>query len=214
MWRSWGKRWFDVAASALGLVGLSPLLLFTAILVRIKHGAPVVFRQERPGRDQKPFLIYKFRTMTEDRDSTGALLPDSARLTRFGAWLRSTSFDEFPELLNVLKGDMSLVGPRPLLMRYTPYFSDEELARFSVRPGITGLAQIAGRNLVSWDERIRTDLKYVETCSMTTDLRILFLTFWQVIKREGIVVDARAGMLNFDEERRQRQAATAQERRK
>jgi len=172
------------------------------ILVRLRLGSPVLFRQQRPGLNRQPFTIYKFRTMTNERDAQGNLLPDAHRLTNFGRFFRKTSLDELPELFNVLKGDMSLVGPRPLLMRYYPYFKSEELMRFSARPGITGLAQISGRNNLSWDSRIALDLKYVREVSFWLDLRILLTTVWRVFTRHGVQVDPGSAMLNFDEDRR------------
>ena len=165
------KRGIDVIASALLLALLSPLLALLWILIRMNLGSPVIFKQERPGRYGVPFTMYKLRTMTDERDSSGQLVGDSQRLTRLGRLLRSSSLDEIPELWNVLRGDMSLVGPRPLLMRYYPYFSEEEQARFTVRPGISGLAQIKGRNDMAWDDRIRLDLEYVKNCSPLLDPR-------------------------------------------
>jgi len=200
----WPKRGIDVIASALLLAVLSPLLAFLWIVVRLKLGSPVLFKQLRPGRFGVPFTLCKLRTMTDERDSSGQLLGDRQRLTRLGRWLRSTSLDEIPELANVLCGDMSLVGPRPLLMRYYPYFTADEHARFSVRPGITGLAQIKGRNDMPWDDRIRLDLEYVNNCSLLFDFKILFLTVARVLQRNGVQVDPAAVMLDFDEERRQR----------
>jgi sugar transferase EpsL len=200
------KRTFDVFASLTGLLLLSPLLLLTALLVRLKLGTPVLFRQQRPGLHGTPFEIFKFRTMTDSCDEQGELLPDTERLTPFGRLLRSTSMDELPELLNVLRGEMSLVGPRPLLMRYYPYFTPEEHVRFDVRPGITGLAQISGRNDLSWDKRIAADVQYVQNMSFGTDLWILFMTVWRVMFRQGLRVDPGVTMIDFDVERRQRLA--------
>jgi len=163
-----------------------------------------LFKQKRPGLHGKPFTIYKFRTMTDERDGNGALLPDGERLTRIGRFLRKTSMDELPELFNVLKGDMSIVGPRPLLMRYYPYFTDEEKIRFSVLPGITGLSQVSGRNDLPWDKRIATDLQYVYNYSFNLDIWILLMTVRRVITRHGLRVDPGKTMIDFDEERRQR----------
>jgi len=205
---SWGKRVFDIVASALMLTLLLPVLAVTALLVKIDSGRPVLFRQQRPGRHGKPFTIYKFRTMTDARDAQGILLPDAERLTALGRFLRRTSLDELPELWNVLKGDMSLVGPRPLLMRYIPYFNKSELARFDVRPGITGLAQICGRNDLSWDSRIAMDVRYAQTWSLRLDLYILLLTVVRVLRRQGMQVDPGATMLDFDQERRLRVQTT------
>lgn len=199
----WGKRWFDLAISAMALVALAPLLGVLALLVRLFLGSPVIFRQERPGRRGRLFTLLKLRTMTDARGADGELLPDSDRLTPFGRLLRSTSLDELPELVNVVRGDMSLVGPRPLLVRYYPYFREHEMARFSVRPGVTGLSQVAGRNDLSWDGRIELDLEYVRQCSLWLDLRILARTLDRVVRRDGLQVDPRAVMLDFDEERRQ-----------
>jgi lipopolysaccharide/colanic/teichoic acid biosynthesis glycosyltransferase len=195
------KRIFDLILSILLLVLLSPILTLMMILVHLRLGSPVLFRQQRPGLRGEPYTIYKFRTMTDVRVAQGRILPDSERITPLGRILRSTSFDELPELFNVVKGDMSLVGPRPLLMQYYPYFKSEELMRFSVRPGITGLAQISGRNNLSWDSRIALDLKYVREVSFWMDLRILWTTVWCVFTRHGVQVDPGSAMLNFDEER-------------
>ena len=200
------KRALDVAISVLLLAILSPLLALLWVLVRIKLGSPVLFQQLRPGRFGVPFTIYKLRTMTDVRDAIGEMMPDSMRLTNFGAFLRRTSLDELPELWNVLRGNMSLVGPRPLLMRYHPFFTDAEKARFVVRPGITGLAQVSGRNDLSWDDRIGLDLDYVRHTSFALDIKILFLTLWRVFRRDGVQIDPGAVMLDFDEERKARGA--------
>ena len=204
MYRHFGKRLFDLVLTVPACIVLSPVLLFVALLVRLKLGAPVLFRQQRPGLHGKPFTIYKFRTMTDARDAEGRLLPDADRLTRLGRFLRSTSLDELPEFLNVLKDEMSLVGPRPLLMRYSPYFTDDERSRFTVKPGITGLAQVSGRNDLNWDQRIATDIRYVRELSLRLDLQITFLTVWHVLGRRGLQVDPGATRLDFDEERRRR----------
>jgi lipopolysaccharide/colanic/teichoic acid biosynthesis glycosyltransferase len=198
------KRAFDILGSAVGLVLLSLPMAATAFLVRIRLGSPVLFRQVRPGRHAEPFEMVKFRTMTDTRDEHGRLLPDAKRLTKIGAALRSSSLDELPELWNVLKGQMSLVGPRPLLTRYTPYYTDVEKRRFDVRPGITGWAQVHGRNDVTWDRRLLLDTWYVEHHSMRLDLEILLLTVSRVFRRQGVVVDPESTMLNLDEERRKR----------
>ena len=200
------KRALDIAVSGLMLVVLSPLLALLSVLVRVKLGSPVLFRQLRPGRFGVAFTIYKLRTMTDARDANAELMPDNVRLTKFGEFLRRTSLDELPELLNVLKGHMSLVGPRPLLMRYYPFFMEQEKPRFFVRPGITGLAQVSGRNDLSWDDRIGLDLDYVRRCSLALDMRILFLTLWRVFQRAGVQVDPGAVMPDFDEERKGRTA--------
>jgi lipopolysaccharide/colanic/teichoic acid biosynthesis glycosyltransferase len=197
----YGKRALDLALTIPALVLLSPLLLFIALVVRIALGAPVLFRQVRPGLHGKPFTLYKFRTMTDARDAQGNLLPDAERLTRIGKFLRATSLDELPELFNVLRGEMSLVGPRPWVMRYMPYFNQEERVRFMVRPGITGLAQISGRNDLTWDQRIAMDVEYVRTYSFSLDIWILLLTIGRVIAQRGLRVNPRASMLDFDIER-------------
>jgi sugar transferase EpsL len=184
-----------------GLLLFSPLLLLTALVVRIRLGSPVFFRQQRPGLHEEPFMIFKFRTMTNRRDGAGNLLPDAERLTQFGTLLRRTSLDELPELYNVLKGDMSLVGPRPLLTRYLPFYSDRERLRHSVRPGITGWAQINGRNCLSWDDRLAHDVWYVEHRSLMLDMFIILKTIVAVFNRKGLVADPSSIMLNMDEDR-------------
>ena len=193
----WGKRAFDVAASSIALVALSPVLAILAILVRTKLGTPFLFRQQRPGLRGEPFTVLKFRTMTAATDQSGRLLPDEARLTRFGRALRSASLDELPELWNVLRGDMSLVGPRPLLMQYLPRYTPEQARRHEVRPGITGLAQVDGRNQVSWEQRFRLDVDYVERVSLGLDLRILRRTLMLVAARKGISAKGFATMPEF-----------------
>jgi lipopolysaccharide/colanic/teichoic acid biosynthesis glycosyltransferase len=191
------KRIFDMLISAFGLFALSPVLLALAILVRFKHGSPVLFRQRRPGLNGQPFEMLKFRSMSNARDEAGDLLPDAVRLTRFGRFLRSTSLDELPELINVLKGEMSLVGPRPLLMEYLPRYTPEQARRHDVKPGITGWAQINGRNAISWEEKFALDVWYVEHRSLWLDLKILWLTVWQVVKRDGINAAGEATMPVF-----------------
>ena len=180
------KRSMDIFGAIFGLVFLSPLFLAVALLVRNKLGSPVIFRQERAGKDGKPFTIYKFRTMTDERDREGNLLPDEKRLTRFGAFLRSTSIDELPELWNVLKGEMSLVGPRPLHMRYIERYSTEQARRLKIRPGMTGWAQVNGRNALTWEDRFKMDVWYVDNRNLWLDIRILLLTMLKVFKQEGI----------------------------
>lgn len=180
------KRLLDVLLSGLALVLLSPVLLIVAVLVRINLGSPVIFKQPRPGKDEKVFNLYKFRTMTDARDEEGNLLPDEVRLTTFGKWLRSTSLDELPELWCILKGDMSIVGPRPLLVSYLPYFTDEERLRHSVRPGLTGLAQIKGRNDLTWEQKFAFDLEYVRSISFAADIRIMIDTVGKVFCRDGV----------------------------
>ena len=195
------KRVMDIGGATVGLVLLSPLILWIAFQVRRYLGSPVLFRQVRPGLHGKPFVMYKFRTMLDLRDEQGNLLPDEKRLTPLGRFLRSTSLDELPELFNVLKGDMSLVGPRPLLMRYLPYFTERERKRFDMRPGITGLAQVSGRNRLTWDERLELDVQYVENWSLLLDLKLVCLTFLKVLRREGVVEAPRSLMQDLDEER-------------
>jgi sugar transferase EpsL len=180
------KRLVDFAATLLGLLVLSLLLVVLWIVVRIKHGSPVLFCQQRPGLHGRPFTMYKFRTMTDERDAEGNLLPDEQRLTGFGKFMRSTSMDELPALLNVLKGEMSLVGPRPLLMEYLPYYSKEQARRHEVRPGITGWAQVNGRNALSWEKKFKLDVWYVDNWSIWFDIRILAMTVLRVIYREGV----------------------------
>jgi lipopolysaccharide/colanic/teichoic acid biosynthesis glycosyltransferase len=200
----WGKRSLDLALILPGVVLLSPVMLVVAGLVLLTQGVPVIFRQVRPGRGGRPFELLKFRTMRHARDAAGRPLPDAERLTGFGKFLRRTSLDELPELWNVLRGDMSLVGPRPLLMRYLPYYTEVERARFLVRPGITGLAQVSGRNDLGWDDRLAHDAAYVSSLSLRTDLRILALTALRVLSRHGLQVDPGSTMLDLDAERRLR----------
>lgn len=192
------KRIFDLVAVLVAAPFWLPLLLAVAVLVRIKLGAPVFFRQPRPGRDGRIFQMTKFRSMTDERDAAGELLPDAVRLTAFGRWLRATSLDELPELLNVLRGDMSLVGPRPLLVKYLPRYSARQARRHEVRPGITGLAQVMGRNALTWDEKFEWDVRYVETRSLLLDLRILLLTVKAVVFRTGISAAGEATMPEFN----------------
>lgn len=191
------KRAFDVVASTLGLLALSPLLLVLAIFVRLFLGSPIFFTQLRPGLGGKPFRLIKFRTMTDRRDENGELLPDAERLTNFGKFLRSTSLDELPELWNVLQGDMSLVGPRPLLMSYLDRYTPEQARRHEVRPGITGWAQVNGRNALSWNERFKLDVWYVDNHSLLLDIKILLLTVVGVLRREGISAPGEATMAEF-----------------
>jgi lipopolysaccharide/colanic/teichoic acid biosynthesis glycosyltransferase len=183
------KRLFDFFISLAALLLLSPVLLLLALLLRVKIGSPIFFTQTRPGLHGKTFTMIKFRTMTNARGADGALLPDAERLTRFGRFLRATSLDELPELWNVLKGDMSLVGPRPLLMEYLPLYSPEQARRHDVRPGITGWAQVNGRNAISWDEKFKLDVWYVDHQSIWLDVKILFLTVQRVFQRHGISAD-------------------------
>lgn len=191
------KRTFDLIVAALALCIFSPVFLLIAWQVRRKMGSPVLFYQTRPGLNGVPFRMYKFRTMTDERDAQGLLLPDGERLTRFGRWLRATSLDELPELWNVLRGDMSLVGPRPLLMEYLPRYSPEQYRRHEVRPGITGWAQVNGRNALSWEEKFALDVWYVDNRSFWLDLKILVLTIGKVFAREGISATAHVTMPLF-----------------
>jgi len=191
------KRVFDVVVSATALVVLAPVMGLIALLVWRTMGRPVLFRHVRPGLHGKPFVMYKFRTMRDLRDAEGKLLPDEARLTPFGRWLRSTSLDELPELLNVLRGEMSLVGPRPLLMEYLDRYTPEQARRHEVKPGITGWAQIHGRNNLSWDERFKLDVWYVDNWSLWLDVKILWRTLWMVLRREGISAQGHATMPEF-----------------
>jgi lipopolysaccharide/colanic/teichoic acid biosynthesis glycosyltransferase len=191
------KRFFDVVVATLALTVFSLPLIFLVAVVRFKLGSPVFFRQVRPGRGGKPFQMVKFRTMTDARDKNGVLLQDAERLTSFGRFLRSTSLDELPELWNVLKGDMSLVGPRPLLVEYLPLYSQEQARRHEVRPGITGWAQVNGRNALSWDDRFKLDVWYVDHRTLWLDLRILWRTVRKVLIREGISAAGEATMSKF-----------------
>ncbi|MFQ6581343.1 sugar transferase [Priestia megaterium] len=186
IYRRYIKRLLDIILSLVAIICLSLLLLTVAFLVRVKLGSPVLFKQKRPGMNEKIFLMYKFRTMTDERDEDGELLPDDIRLTKFGKFLRSTSLDELPELFNILKGDMSLVGPRPLLVQYLPLYNEYQKRRHEVRPGLSGLAQVNGRNAISWEEKFNLDVKYVESLSLLMDIKIIFLTIKKVFIREGI----------------------------
>ena len=191
------KRLFDLFASLLLLCILLLPLVILYLLIKKNQGTPVLFTQVRPGMNAQPFMLVKFRSMTDARDELGNLLPDEVRLTRFGTWLRSTSLDELPELWNVIRGEMSLVGPRPLLMEYLPLYNEEQSRRHEVRPGITGWAQINGRNALSWDERFKQDVWYVDHCNIWLDIKILWLTVQKVIAREGISAKGEATMSKF-----------------
>jgi len=193
------KRVFDFIASLLGLILLSPVFLVTALFVALKLGRPVFFTQVRPGLNGQPFRMIKFRTMTNERDREGNLLPNEKRMTKLGKFLRSASLDELPELINVLKGDMSLVGPRPLLMDYIPYFTEEQHQRHNVKPGITGWAQVNGRNAIGWDKKLALDVWYVKNQTFLLDLKILWLTLIKVLKRDGITYEGHVAMPRFDE---------------
>lgn len=198
MYQKFIKRFLDIIISLTAIVLLSPLLLFLWILVRIKLGKPALFTQERPGKDERIFKLYKFRSMTDGRDEKGELLPDEVRLTSFGIRLRASSLDELPELFNILKGDMSLVGPRPLLVKYLPYYTPEERHRHDVRPGLTGLAQVNGRNALGWEQRFAFDLKYVNHLTFGMDLRIIGMTVGKVLKHSGILSGAEQTTIDFD----------------
>lgn len=200
------KRPLDIIFALLALVILSPILLVVAILVRIKLGSPIIFKQERPGKDEKIFKLYKFRTMTDAKDKKGKLLPDEKRLTKFGKLLRSTSLDELPELFNILKGDMSFIGPRPLLVEYIPYYTKSEKHRHDVRPGLTGLAQANGRNLVAWDKRLKLDVQYANRVTLLRDVSIIFSTITIVFKRSGISDGKTQTMTTLIQERAGRNA--------
>ncbi len=197
------KRALDFCAAFGAIIALSPVLLIVALLVKTKLGSPVLFKQERPGMidkktgEEKIFTLCKFRTMTDERDENGELLPDEIRLTKFGQFLRSTSIDELPEFINILKGDMSFIGPRPLLVRYLPLYSEEQHRRHLVRPGLSGWAQVNGRNTVSWEEKFNLDVEYVEKMSFALDVKIFFMTIMSVLKREGISSETSATMEEF-----------------
>ena len=199
------KRFLDIFLSGFAMLCLLPFFVIVALLVRINLGSPIIFSQERPGKNEKIFKMYKFRTMVDLRDDRGELLPDELRLTKFGKMLRATSLDELPELFNIIKGDMSIVGPRPLLVKYLPYYTIEERKRHDVRPGLTGLAQISGRNFLRWEERFKLDVKYVNNISFLLDLKIMFGTVKKVFLRENVMEMDKdkesIGFKNLDEER-------------
>lgn len=201
MYKKFIKRPFDMIIAVGALIFFSPILLIVSLLVLKYHGRPVLFSQKRPGKDEQIFSMYKFRTMNSETDKNGNLLPDDERLTKFGRTLRATSLDELPELINIVKGDMSLVGPRPLLIEYLPYYKKEEKLRHSVRPGLTGLAQINGRNLSSWNERLENDVKYVKKITFLNDIKIIISTIKKVIFKEDIVVGKDHIMKKLHEER-------------
>lgn len=186
LYRRFFKRPMDFILSLIAIIVLSPVLLVVAILVRTKLGSPVIFKQKRPGLNERIFTLYKFRTMTDEKDKFGELLPDSVRLTKFGKFLRSTSLDELPELFNIIKGDMSIVGPRPLLVQYLPLYDEHQKHRHDVRPGLSGLAQVSGRNAISWEDKFDLDVEYVSNVSFLLDWKIIFLTLKKVFVREGI----------------------------
>lgn len=191
------KRFFDIIVSLIVFLILIPLLFILSIFVMYKHGSPIIFKQKRPGEGGNPFTFYKFRTMTNEEDDNGNILPDKDRLTSFGNFLRNTSLDELPSIFNVLKGDMSLVGPRPLLMQYLPLYDEFEMRRHEVKPGITGWTQVNGRNSISWEDKFKLDVWYVDNHSFILDVKILFLTVYKVFSREGISAEGEATMQPF-----------------
>lgn len=202
MYAKYIKRILDFILSLIALIVFSPLMLIIGILVRIKLGKPIIFKQKRPGKNEKIFTLYKFRTMTDKKDEEGNLLPDSERLTKFGKFLRSTSLDELPELINIIKGEMSIVGPRPLLVEYLPFYNEREKHRHDVRPGLTGLAQVSGRNAVNWDRRFEYDIKYVEELNFKNDIKIFLKTIKKVLFRENILVSTENILRDLNEERK------------
>lgn len=205
MYKNGIKRGLDILLSLCGIIVLSPVLAVLAVLVRVKLGRPVLFKQERPGKNEKIFTLYKFRTMTDARDEKGELLPDAVRLTKFGKFLRATSLDELPELFNILQGDMSVIGPRPLLVSYLPYYTERERLRHSVRPGLTGLAQVSGRNFLDWDRRFQKDVEYVEHLTFGMDMKVLWMTVQTVLGHtDEVAEDTGAVEGNFAEIRKKR----------
>lgn len=202
MYKKYFKRLLDIVLSGLALIILSPVMLIIAFLVRINLGSSVIFKQKRPGKDEKIFVMYKFRSMTDEKDKTGKLLSDDERLTKFGKWLRSTSLDELPELWNIFKGDMSIIGPRPLLVKYLPYYTEEERYRFVVRPGLTGITQVNGRNMLQWNERLAMDAEYIKNISFLLDLSIVLKTVKKVIRREDVVIGNQI-LKDLDDERKE-----------
>lgn len=197
IYRRFVKRPMDFILSLIAIIVLSPVFLIVALLVRTKLGSPVLFKQKRPGLNEEIFMMYKFRTMTDERDDKGELLPDSIRLTKFGRLLRSTSLDELPELFNILKGDMSIIGPRPLLVQYLPLYNNHQKRRHEVRPGLSGLAQVSGRNTISWEDKFNLDVKYVDSVTFSSDWKIIFLTIKKVFVREGISQEEQATVQYF-----------------
>lgn len=204
MYRHFIKRILDIILSGLALLILSPIFIILAVMIRMKLGSPVLFKQKRPGKDEKIFMLYKFRTMTDECDENGKLLPDHIRLTSFGKLLRSTSLDELPELWNIFRGDMSIIGPRPLLVSYLPYYTKEEKIRHTVRPGLTGLAQVSGRNYLNWDKRLLKDVEYVKNLSFKMDLKIIYMTIKVIFVRENVADDTNFVEGNFAEIRKLR----------
>lgn len=206
-YKKFGKRLLDFLLSSVAIVVVSPVLLVVAVLVRVKLGSPVLFHQERPGRNEKIFTLCKFRTMTDKRDKDGNLMPDADRLTKFGKLLRSTSLDELPELFNIWKGDMSIIGPRPLLVSYLPWYTKEERLRHTVRPGLTGLAQVSGRNFLDWDSRLAKDVEYVKNLTLAMDISVLVKTVAVVFARDEVAEDTSVSEGNLAEIRKRRQSA-------
>lgn len=197
IYRRFLKRPMDFILSLMAIIFLSPVLIIVVVLVRFKLGSPILFKQERPGLNEKVFTMYKFRTMTDEKDENGELLPDSVRLTKFGRMLRSTSLDELPELFNILKGDMSIVGPRPLLIQYLEFYNDHQKRRHEVRPGLSGHAQVNGRNAISWEDKFNLDVEYVDNVSFIGDCKIIFKTIKKVFAKEGISSDTSVTMEPF-----------------
>jgi len=198
MYKNYGKRLFDIVCALAALIVFGWLYIIVAVLVKIKLGSPVLFKQARPGKNEKIFNLYKFRTMTDEKDENGNLLPDDVRLTKFGRLLRKTSLDELPEAFNILKGDMSVVGPRPLLVRYLERYNERQKRRHEVRPGLTGLAQVNGRNAITWEEKFEWDVKYVDNVTFFGDVKIILLTVWKAfVKEEGISQQGEATMTEF-----------------
>lgn len=204
MYKKYIKRILDIILSLIAIIITLPIFLIVGILILIFIGQPAIFRQKRPGKNEKIFTMYKFRTMTNKKDEDGNLLPDELRLTKLGKFLRKTSLDEIPEFINILKGDMSFVGSRPLLVEYLPYYTEEEHHRHDVRPGLTGWAQANGRNLVNWDERFKLDLEYVNNVSLKMDIKVILKTINVVLKREGITDGKTETMIFLDEERKEK----------
>lgn len=204
MYEKYIKRGFDFICSLCALILFSPVLLVVAILVRLKIGSPIIFKQQRPGKNEKIFTLYKFRTMTNEKDENGELLPDDKRLTKFGKFLRSTSLDELPELINILKGEMSIVGPRPLLVEYLPLYTEKQRHRHDVRPGLTGLSQINGRNNLDWEKRFETDIYYAKNISFKLDISIILNTVIKVFKREDIAQEGTETMHKFEGTRKRK----------
>ena len=198
IYQNYVKRFFDIIISGIFIILLSPVYLVLAVLVRVKLGSPVLFHQKRPGKKEVIFNMYKFRTMTDEKDQNGEYLPDEQRLNSFGKKLRSTSLDELPELFNIFRGEMSIVGPRPLLIKYLPYYTEEEKRRHDVRPGLTGLAQVNGRNALGWEDRFCYDIEYIDHCSLWMDIKVLWMTVFRVVKRSGALSGASQTVEDFD----------------